>query len=61
MTLKFPRQDSFSRAQTRVNNDLTRSVEDPLYIRGDYLTSTHYPKEKDGSKWDPSAQSALSR
>ena len=34
---------------------LTSAVEDPLYIRGDYLTSTHYLKEKDGSKWDPSA------
>jgi hypothetical protein len=33
---------------------LTSAVEDPLYIRGDYLTSTHYLKEPDGSKWDPS-------
>jgi len=33
---------------------LTSAVEDPLYIRGDYLTSTHYLREPDGSKWDPS-------
>lgn len=33
---------------------LTSAVVDPLYIRGDYLTSTHYLKEADGSKWDPS-------
>jgi hypothetical protein len=33
---------------------LTSAVVDPLYIRGDYLTSTHYLKEPDGSKWDPS-------
>jgi hypothetical protein len=33
---------------------LTSAVEDPLYIRGDYLTSTHYLREPDGAKWDPS-------
>jgi hypothetical protein len=33
---------------------LTSAVEDPLYLRGDFLTSTHYLKEADGSKWDPS-------
>jgi hypothetical protein len=33
---------------------VTSAVEDPRYIRGDYLTSTHYLKERDGSKWDPS-------
>jgi hypothetical protein len=33
---------------------LTSAVVDPLYIRGDYLTSTHYLKEPDGAKWDPS-------
>jgi hypothetical protein len=33
---------------------LTSAVEDPLYIRGDYLTSTHYLQEPDGAKWDPS-------
>jgi hypothetical protein len=33
---------------------LTSAVEDPRYIRGDYLTSTHYLKEADVSKWDPS-------
>jgi hypothetical protein len=33
---------------------LTSVVEDPQYLMGDFLTSTHYKKEADGSKWDPS-------
>ncbi|HTA44053.1 MAG TPA: hypothetical protein VK789_16485 [Bryobacteraceae bacterium] len=38
---------------------LTADVEDGgQYIRGDFLTSTHYLKEPDGSKWDPSPCSA---
>jgi hypothetical protein len=33
---------------------LTSVVEDPQYLMGDFLTSTHFKKEADGSKWDPS-------
>jgi len=33
---------------------LTSIVEDPQYLTSDLLTSTHYKKEADGSKWDPS-------
>ena len=33
---------------------LTSALEDPLYIRGEYLSSTHFLKEPDGAKWDPS-------
>src|SRR5262249_32312753 len=29
--------------------------EDPVYITGQFLTSTHYKLEADGSKWSPSA------
>jgi hypothetical protein len=51
---------------TRVNDSdgttwliLTADVQDGgQYIRGDFLTSTHYLKEPDGSKWDPSPCSA---
>jgi hypothetical protein len=28
-------------------------VEDPLYLTGPYVTSPHFKKETDGSKWDP--------
>lgn len=38
---------------------LTADVEDGnQYIRGDFLTSTHFLKERDGAKWDPSPCSA---
>ena len=33
---------------------LTSIVEDPQYLAGDFLTSDHYKKEADGSKWNPS-------
>jgi hypothetical protein len=33
---------------------LTSIVEDPKYLAGDFLTSDHYKKEADGSKWNPS-------
>jgi hypothetical protein len=33
---------------------LTSIVEDPRYIAGELLTSSHFKKEPDGSKWDPS-------
>ena len=28
-------------------------VEDPVYLNGPYVTSPHFKKEPDGSKWDP--------
>ena len=28
-------------------------VEDPVYLTGPYVTSPHFKKETDGSKWDP--------
>ena len=28
-------------------------VEDPVYLTGPYVTSPHFKKEPDGSKWDP--------
>jgi hypothetical protein len=33
---------------------LTSIVEDPQYLVSEFLTSTHYKKEPDGSKWNPS-------
>jgi hypothetical protein len=33
---------------------LTSIVEDPQYLTSELLTSTHYKRETDGSKWDPS-------
>jgi hypothetical protein len=29
------------------------TVEDPVYLTGPYVTSPHFRKETDGSKWDP--------
>ena len=34
---------------------VTTIVEDPQYLTGPFLRSTHFKKEPDGSKWDPSA------
>lgn len=28
-------------------------IEDPVYLNGPYVTSPHFKKEPDGSKWDP--------
>ncbi len=33
---------------------VTTIVSDPRYWTGDFITSTHFRREKDGSKWDPS-------
>jgi hypothetical protein len=33
---------------------LTTIVEDPQYLMGDFLISSHFKREPDGSKWDPS-------
>jgi hypothetical protein len=33
-------------------------VDDPEYLTQEFLTSTHFKKEPDGSKWSPSACSA---
>jgi hypothetical protein len=32
---------------------VTTVVEDPLYLNAPYVTSPHFKKEPDGSKWDP--------
>jgi hypothetical protein len=34
---------------------LTSIVEDPQYLTSDFLTSDHFKREADGSKWNPSA------
>ena len=33
---------------------ITTIVEDPQYLNGQFITSTHFKKEPDGSKWSPS-------
>jgi hypothetical protein len=33
----------------------TNVVDDPVYLQTPWITSLHFKKEKDGSKWDPSA------
>ncbi len=37
---------------------ITTIVEDPMYLVQPFLTSTHFKKEADGSKWMPSACTA---
>ena len=37
---------------------VTTIVDDPQYLNGQFITSTHFLKEADGSKWSPSACSA---
>ena len=32
---------------------VTTIVEDPVYLNAPYVTSPHFKKESDGSKWDP--------
>jgi len=32
----------------------TNLVEDPVYLQTPWITTLHFKKEKDGSKWDPS-------
>jgi hypothetical protein len=32
---------------------VTTVVEDPRYLRQPYIMSSHFKKEADGSKWDP--------
>jgi hypothetical protein len=43
---------------TEANGDswllLTSIVEDPQYLASDFLTSDHFKREPDGSKWNPS-------
>jgi hypothetical protein len=34
---------------------VTTVVEDPQYLTQPFITSTHFKKEPDGSKWDPTA------
>jgi hypothetical protein len=34
---------------------LTSIVEDPQYLASDFLTSDHFKREPDGSKWNPNA------
>ena len=33
---------------------ITTIVEDPQYLTGQFITSTHFKKEPDSSKWSPS-------
>jgi len=33
---------------------VTTVVTDPRYWNGDFITSSHFRKERDGSRWDPS-------
>jgi len=37
---------------------LTSVVRDPLYLQQPFIVSTHFKKEPDGSKWDPTPCSA---
>lgn len=37
---------------------VTTIVDDPTYLNQPFVTSTHFKKERDGSKWSPSACSA---
>ena len=37
---------------------VTTVVEDPVYLNAPYITSPHFKKEPDGSKWDPTPCSA---
>jgi hypothetical protein len=32
---------------------VTTTVDDPVYLTGPYVTSPHFKKEPDGSRWDP--------
>ena len=34
---------------------ITTAVSDPKYLNQEFVTSTHFRREPDGSKWDPSA------
>ena len=33
---------------------VTTVVQDPQYLQRPYIVSSHFKKETDGSKWDPS-------
>jgi hypothetical protein len=37
---------------------VTTTVEDPVYLNAPYVVSPHFKKERDGSKWDPTACSS---
>jgi hypothetical protein len=38
---------------------VTTSVEDPTYLTGPFVTSSHFRREPDGSKWHPQACKAI--
>ncbi len=38
---------------------ITTVVEDPPYLQRPYIVSSHFKKETDGSKWDPSPCTAI--
>jgi hypothetical protein len=38
---------------------VTSLVSDPKYLQGDFVTSSNFKKETDGSKWDPTPCSAM--
>jgi hypothetical protein len=37
---------------------VSSSVDDPKHLQEPFLTSAHFQKEPDGSKWDPTPCSA---
>lgn len=47
----------FERLPTQANGDdwlmVITTVEDPQYLQDPFLTSTHFKREPDGSKWNP--------
>jgi len=34
---------------------ITTAVTDPKYLNQEFVTSTHFRREPDGSRWDPRA------
>jgi hypothetical protein len=50
--------ENFDLLPTQDNGDVwllvVTTVEDPLYLNQPFLTSTHFKREPDGSKWSPS-------
>jgi hypothetical protein len=48
----------FDRFAAPANNEwlvVTTAVTDPKYLTQEFVTSTHFRREPDGSKWDPTA------
>jgi hypothetical protein len=46
----------FDRFPTPDGNEwfvVTTQVEDPVYVRAPFITSSHFRREPDGAKWHP--------